>query len=160
MKTKFRVLIYITSIFLCLLIGYISGIKTKDSIDEWYSFLIKPSFNPPNWIFGPVWTFLYILMGISIGRFIIHTPRSLIKTVVIVLFISQLALNGWWSILFFGNKRPDFAFYEIIGLWLIILAYIIVTYRISKTSSILMIPYILWISFAAILNYSIWQMNS
>lgn len=160
MKTKYRVIIYIASILLCLLIGYISGIKTKDSINEWYSFLIKPSFNPPNWIFGPIWTFLYILMGISIGKILSHTEKSTIKTAVIILFISQLALNGWWSILFFGNKRPDWAFYEIIGLWMFILAYIIVAYRISKISSIIMIPYILWVSFAAILNYSIWQLNS
>jgi len=140
-------------------VGIGGGVFTAKAIPTWYTKLKKPSFNPPNWIFGPVWTLLFILMGIA--AFLVWRQgfdKKEVKTA-LGIFIFQLFLNLFWSIIFFGIHNPAVAFTEIISLWSAILALILAFYQISKTSAYLLIPYILWVSFAAYLNYAIWQLS-
>jgi len=143
---------------MCQLAGIIGSLFTTSSIPTWYATLIKPSFNPPNWIFAPVWIFLYLLMGISFYLIWIKSNNPNFSFLMSV-FLLQLVLNAFWSIIFFGLKSPLFAFVEIIVLWLTILICIILFFRISKISSYLLIPYILWVTFAAVLNFAIWKLN-
>lgn len=145
----------IISILLPFLASAIGGFFTVDSISTWYAGLIKPSFNPPNWIFGPVWSILYLLMGISL--YLVWIKKY--NKPAFMLFGIQLFLNALWSILFFGMRMPLFAFIEIIFLWIAILMTIIFFYRINKISAYLLIPYILWVSFAAVLNFTIAVLN-
>jgi tryptophan-rich sensory protein len=141
------------------LAGIIGSFFTTPSIDGWYSGIMKPALNPPAWVFGPVWTTLYALMGIA--AFIIWKKGLERREVKIALsiFIGQLALNTLWSIIFFGFHSPGGAFLEIIFLWLAILATIIAFAKISRPAVWLLAPYILWVSFAVYLNYSIWMLN-
>lgn len=137
----------------------IGSLFTQSSMSDWYLLLEKPVFNPPNWLFGPVWTFLYLLMGIA--AFLIWR-RGLDKKEVrfsLIVFLFQLSLNLFWSFIFFSLKNPGIAFTEIISLWFAILATIIAFYQIHKKAAYLLIPYLLWVSFAAFLNFSIWQLN-
>ena len=149
----------VISIFLPLIAGFIGSVFTTSSITTWYAALNKPSFNPPNWIFGPVWTILYLLMGISLYLIWSKGIKKRSSKTALVVFLIQLALNSLWSILFFGLKSPFLAFIEIIILWFMILATIINFYRISKIASYLLIPYLLWVSFAFVLNFSIVLLN-
>lgn len=145
----------VTSIILPFIASAIGGLFTVSSVSTWYVELIKPSFNPPGWVFGPVWTILYLLMGISL--YLVWTKKF--DKPAFTVFGVQLFLNTLWSILFFGLKNPLFAFIEIIFLWITILITIIYFYRINKTSAYLLIPYILWVSFAAVLNFAIFLLN-
>ena len=149
----------IISIVACEFAGIIGGIFTSRSIPTWYKKLKKPSFNPPNWIFGPVWTTLYLLMGISLYIIWNSGTNDPIKIIAMALFGVQLILNVIWSILFFGMRKPSYAFIEIIFMWIAILATIIIFYPISSLAAILLVPYLLWVSFASILNYYIWKLN-
>jgi tryptophan-rich sensory protein len=144
------------SIALCLSAGSIGSLATMPSIPTWYAGLNKPVFNPPNWIFGPVWTILYILMGISL--FLLWQKRKDAKQA-IILFLIQLSLNLLWSFMFFGWHWIGLAFVEILFLWLFILLTMIKAYPVSKTASFLLLPYILWVSFASFLNLNIWLLN-
>jgi len=143
------------AIVLCLSAGFIGSFFTVTGVNSWYTTINKPVFNPPNWVFGPVWTFLYILMGISLY----NIWNSKKNKSALMFFYAQLALNTLWSILFFGFENPLVAFVEIIILWAAILITIIKSYRISKAASYLLIPYILWVSFASVLNFSIYLLN-
>jgi translocator protein len=145
------------AILACLLVGAIGGFFTTSSIPTWYASLDKPSFNPPNWIFGPVWTMLYILMGISLA--LVWQNHTGGRRHAIKIFMIQLVLNLLWSILFFYLQSPLAAFNEIIVLWATILMAIYFFYRISKPAAYLLIPYILWVTFAAVLNFSIYILN-
>jgi len=149
----------IVSVLICQGVGAVGSIFTSPAISTWYAILQKPSFNPPNWIFAPVWTILFLLMGISL--YLIWSKGWADKRVKIALFIFgiQLVLNILWSFLFFGLQSPLYAFIEIIILWLAILLTIISFYRISKPAAYLLLPYILWVSFASILNFSIMILN-
>lgn len=148
----------IISLLLPQVAGIIGTVFTVKSIPTWYAALNKPSFNPPNWIFGPVWITLYVMMGISF--FIIWIKKDVPNSgFLFSLFILQLILNALWSIIFFGLKSPGFAFLEIIFLWLAILLCVIYFYKESVISSVLLIPYLLWVSYASLLNYFLWQMN-
>lgn len=147
------------SIVVCLSIGGISGFFTSSEIPIWYSTLNKPVFNPPNWIFGPVWTSLYILMGIAFWLIWKSNANIILKKRAMIFFAIQLFLNFWWSILFFGYHQLGFAFVEIILMWAFILLSIVSFYPISKIASYLLIPYICWVSFAAVLNFAIWKLN-
>jgi tryptophan-rich sensory protein len=122
---------------------------------EWYQGLEKPSWNPPSWVFGPVWTLLYILMGIAV--WLVWKERGFSTGV--YLFIAQLVLNAVWSWLFFGLNRPDLAFYEIVVLWLLILLTMMVFWRVRPAAGALFIPYLLWVSFASVLNHTLWKLN-
>ncbi|MDX2173428.1 MAG: TspO/MBR family protein [Bacteroidota bacterium] len=145
-------------IFIPLIIGAISGIATASSVDTWFLTLHKPSFNPPNYLFGPVWTTLYILMGISF-YLILQSSQDKLRTNAIVIFCVQLFLNFWWSFIFFKFQLLGIAFIEIIFIWLSILLMIYIFRKINKTAAYLQIPYLLWVSFASILNGSIWWLN-
>ncbi len=148
----------IISILICQLAGIIGSFFTKKAIITWYVNIQKPSFNPPNWIFAPVWISLYCVMGISL--FIIwKTNSSHIKKYAILFFSIQLILNALWSILFFGLKSPIAGFIDIILLWIAIVLTTIFFTKIKLSAGILMIPYLLWVSFALILNYYIVKLN-
>ncbi|MBU4351229.1 tryptophan-rich sensory protein [Candidatus Parcubacteria bacterium] len=143
----------------CQLAGLVGSIFTAPAINTWYSQINKPSFNPPNWIFAPVWTILFLLMGIS---FYLVWNKGLednkAKTAVLI-FKVQLGLNILWSMLFFGLRQPLLAFIEIIILWGFILMTIIRFYKISRVAAYLLLPYLLWVGFASFLNYSILILN-
>ena len=142
-----------------LIVGFIGSFFTTSNIPTWYTSLIKPSFNPPNYLFGPVWTILYILMGVA--AFLIWQKGIKKKKVkvAIYIFVAQLFLNMLWSILFFGLQNPLLALIEIFILWALILLTIVKFSEISKKATYLLIPYILWVSFASILNLFIYLLN-
>lgn len=142
---------------LCLLLGTASGFSTIDSITNWYQFLNKPSFNPPNWIFGPVWTLLYLIMGIAVAL-IWHTPHPNQKRA-LQLFAVQFVLNLGWSFIFFNLRELGIAFVEIIAMLIAIIFTIVAFYKINRKAAFLMIPYLCWVSFASVLNFSIWFLN-
>jgi translocator protein len=139
--------------------GSIGTIATTPAIPIWYAGLIKPSFNPPNWIFGPVWTLLFTLMGIA--AYVVWSQGKIKQHVKIALgvFVFQFLLNILWSFAFFGANSPLSGLLVIIPLWISIIVTIILFYRIQKISGYLLIPYILWVSFAMILNASIYSLN-
>lgn len=147
------------SIVVCQLAGFIGSFFTVSSVSTWYLTLNKPFFNPPSWLFGPVWISLYFLMGISLYLIWDEGIKSKQSKGALYIFGAQLILNSLWSILFFGLKSPLFAFIEIIILWIAIILTIKYFYRISKSASYLLIPYVLWVSFAAILNFFIFYLN-
>ena len=150
----------LTVVVTCLAIGYFSGIVSRSGIEIWYPTLIKPSFNPPNWIFAPVWSMLYIMMGIAAGLVWdrMDSDKETVKKALIV-FALQLALNALWSYLFFGLHNPMLAGVEIILLWLMIFETYTQFAKINKIAGYLFIPYLLWVSFAAVLNGGIWWLN-
>jgi benzodiazapine receptor len=143
-------------IFICEFAGIIGSIFNIKSIPKWYSKIKKPSFNPPSWIFGPVWTILYLLMGISL--YLVWNSGK-ITTLVIIIFSIQLILNMVWSFLFFGIKKPGYAFAEIILLWISIISMMFVFYQISNIAGLIQIPYLMWVTFASVLNFSLWKLN-
>ena len=124
----------------------------------WYGGLQKPFFNPPAWVFGPVWTVLFILMAVSAWLVWEEAEKKPVK-IPLVLFYMQLLLNVTWSGLFFGTGRPDLAFAEILVLWVFILAVTVLFYRVRWTAGILFVPYLAWVSFAVVLNGSVWWLN-
>lgn len=143
----------------CLAAGFIGSIFTSASIPTWYTTLEKPSFNPPNWLFAPVWTILFILMGVSaflVWRVGLSKPNV---KVALVIFIIQLIFNAFWSVAFFGLRSPIAGLIVIVILWVAILLTILSSIKVSITAGILLIPYILWVSFASILNVSIYILN-
>lgn len=174
----------IISVVVCEITGVAGAIFTAPSISSgWYAGLVKPSLNPPSWIFGPVWTMLYFLMGVAlflvwknewrVVRTLMH-PNSkkpwnkwserfwvgdLQKENIIAVFTVQLLLNAIWSPVFFGAQRPDLAFFILMALWCAIIYTIVNFYRVSRTAAWLLLPYVLWVSFAGYLNYSLWILN-
>ncbi|OCB75586.1 sensory protein TspO [Flavobacterium piscis] len=154
----------ITKIFvaliICLMVGYSASIVTRPSVETWYPTIIKPSFNPPNWIFMPVWTLLYILMAVAAGLVWdkIKEQNQEVK-VALGFFLIQLTLNAIWSYIFFGLKNPMLALIEIALLWLMIYETYLKFTKINKTAGYLLIPYMAWVAFAGILNASIWWLN-
>jgi len=146
------------SILIPLAIGFLGSIATSGSVNTWYKTLNKPSFNPPSWVFGPVWTVLYILIGLSF--YFVWTDNSgKQKKTAFIVYSFQLFFNLLWSFLFFGLRSPFAALIEIIALWIFIITNIIVFYKISNKAGLLLIPYLLWVTFATILNFSIYILN-
>jgi tryptophan-rich sensory protein len=149
-------------LILCILvqlsIGAVSGIATASGVNDWFLTIKKPVFNPPNYLFAPVWTMLYILMGISF-YIILQTPNSKSKKYAIAIFVIQLFLNFCWSFLFFKYQLIGVAFIEIILIWLSIICMIYAFYKINRSAAYLQLPYLLWVSFASILNGAIWWLN-
>ena len=146
-------------ISLCLILGNgLGGYFTFLSVETWYQTLNKPSFNPPDWVFGPVWTTLYILMGISIWL-VWKNEDSKTRTIAIKIFWFQLAFNVFWTYLFFGIKKIGLSFIEILFLSCLILINIIYFFKINKTASYLLIPYLVWVLYASLLTYNIWMLN-
>lgn len=158
-KTKNSILKLIVSIAICEGVGIAGSFFTTPAIPTWYRTLEKPAFSPPSWVFAPVWTTLFLLMGISL-YLIWDSKKSQHKQKmeIIAVFCIQLVLNLYWSILFFGLKNVGAAFINIIILWISILATIIVFSLISKKAAYLLIPYLLWVSFASYLNWGHWQL--
>jgi len=162
--------------------GVIGAAYTTPAITSWYKELAKPSWNPPNWIFGPVWTTLFVLMGISLYLVwsknfkvinkvfpkIKKVPNKIsekfwsgkwMKANIILIFSLQLLLNILWSVIFFAQQNPALAFFELIMLWFAIIFTMVNFYRVSKLSAWLLLPYLLWVSFAGFLNLTIWMLN-
>ena len=149
----------LVSILACQCAGLIGSIFTMNAIPTWYATLQKPSFTPPNWLFAPAWVTLYLLMSIS--AFIVWR-RGLSNPQVrkaLVVFIIQLILNALWSVIFFGLQSPVYGVIVIVALWIAILLTILKFSKISFLATVLLLPYILWVSFAAVLNVSIWLLN-
>lgn len=151
--TKSNIIKLILSLILPLSIGAFAGMFTSEAIPGWYATLNRPSFNPPNWIFGPVWTTLYILMGISFYM-IWKQEKSKERDLALLFFFIQLALNFAWSFIFFYFNKIGFAFAEIVLLWLSIVLMMIRFYKIKPITAYINIPYLLWVSFASMLNLS------
>ena len=152
------------------LFGIVGAIFTAFSVTTWFPTLVKSPLNPPSWVFSPVWTTLYILMGLA--AYLVWSKKksdgfptsalSLLgndRRIALIIFFGQLVLNTLWSVVFFGLRKPGWALVEIFVLWLAIIVTIISFNKISKLAALLLIPYLLWVSFAMILNYSIWQLN-
>lgn len=140
-------------------VGGLGGIATSSSVSSWYLTLTKPPWNPPSWVFGPVWTLLYILMGVAawlVWRLGVGDPKV---RVALVLFGVQLLLNLLWSVLFFGLRSPGWALLEIVVLWAFILATLLAFYRLRPAAGLLLVPYQLWVTFATALNTAIWWLN-
>jgi len=148
----------VIAILVCQLAGLAGAIYTSGSLTTWYATLAKPLFNPPNWIFAPVWITLFLLMGISLWLVWQKEKKKNINTA-FVFFSIQLVLNAMWSAFFFGMQNPLYALIDIALLWLAILATILSFWKISKPAAYLLVPYILWVSFAAVLNFYIWRLN-
>jgi len=157
---KSDILKLIVSLIICQLAGFVGSLFTTPSIPIWYASLEKPSFNPPNWVFSPVWISLFVLMGISlflVWQKTLHYPGV---SSALFWFGIQLFLNMLWSVLFFGLKSPFFAFVGIIFLWVAIFLTLIKSFKVSRLAGVLLVPYICWVSFAAVLNFSIWNLNA
>ncbi|WKL47081.1 TspO/MBR family protein [Flavobacterium pectinovorum] len=148
------------ALIVCLLVGYSASVVTRPSVETWYPTIVKPIFNPPNWIFMPMWTLLYILMAVAAGLVWdkIKEQNEEVKKA-LAFFLIQLTLNAIWSYLFFGLKNPMLALIEIALLWLMIYETYLKFIKINKTAGYLLIPYLAWVAFAAILNASIWWLN-
>lgn len=149
----------VASLIICQLAGIVGSVFTITSVVSWYPTLIKPSFSPPSYLFAPVWLTLYTLMGISL--YLVWQKKTKKKKVkqALILFGIHLFLNALWSVIFFGLKNIAFAFFEIIILWFFILVVIYKFWKIEPKAGILLLPYLLWVSFASILSYSIWLLN-
>lgn len=141
---------------LCLTAGIASGLGTAGEIASWYVNINKPSWNPPNWLFGPVWTILYIMMGVAVAL-VWHAGKNNKKA--IILFTVQFALNLCWSFIFFGLHQIGIAFIEIIIMWGFIVATIFAFSKINTKAAWLLVPYVSWVTFASILNGIIWFLN-
>jgi translocator protein len=124
---------------------------------EWYASLEKPSWNPPSWVFGPVWTTLYILMGVA--AWLVWDRYRGAATLALAVFVVQLIFNALWSYLFFGLQSPALAFAGIVILWVLIVATIVLFWRARTVAGVLLLPYLAWVSFAAVLNFTLWQLN-
>lgn len=144
---------------LCLLAGMLGSLVTTPKIGTWYALLIKPWGNPPTWVFGPVWTTLYVLMGIA-AWIIWKNDEEDGRSLALKLFAFQLGLNAMWSFLFFGMENPGAALINILVLWALILATTFAFQRISHAAAALLVPYLMWVTFASYLNCGIWLLNS
>jgi benzodiazapine receptor len=148
----------IACIVLCLAIGGVSGFATIDGLKSWYPSLIKPSFNPPNYLFGPVWSTLYALMGLGLFL-ILQSEKNEQRSLALKVFFLQLTLNFSWSFLFFTFHWLGISFIEIIAIWSCIILMVVSFWRCNKAAALIQIPYLLWVSFASVLNGSICFLN-
>ena len=154
-KSIFSLIIWITA---CLSAGILGALTTSPNT-QWFQSLNKPFFQPPNWLFGPVWTVLYILMSVSIWLISKQGFKTKIAKQALYLFITQLVLNSLWSLVYFGMQQILGAFVLIIFIWIFILLTIIWFSKINKVAGYLLLPYILWVSFATVLNAALWLLN-
>ena len=144
---------------ICLAVEFVSGWSTQSSVRDWYLQIRKPSWTPPGWIFAPVWTYLYITMGVA-AWLVWRGREHPAATASLWLFGLQLLFNGLWSVVFFGLRQPGWGLVDISLLWIVLLAATVFFFRVSPTAGFLMVPYLLWVSFASALNFSIWRLNS
>ena len=155
------------SIAIPLMAAAIGSVFTSESVSTWYQTIEKPTFSPPNWLFGPVWTTLYVMRGISLflvwratNTTTFTKDRRNRKIAAFIAFGSQLILNVLWSFIFFGLRSPQLAFAEIVILLISIVVTIVIFYKISRLAAVLMMPYAGWVTFASFLNLQIWLLNS
>jgi tryptophan-rich sensory protein len=148
-----------TSLIVCQLAGLLGSLFTAPAIPTWYQTLNKPSFTPPSWLFAPVWIGLYLLVGISLFLVWKKKEQDLRVNEALMIFFIQLILNAFWSIAFFGLRSPLLGLVDIIFLWMGILLTIQKFFKISRNGALLLLPYLLWVSFAALLNFSLWVLN-
>ncbi len=153
-----RYLGLVAFLVVCFAAAGIGGAVTTPKISTWYATLAKPSWNPPNWIFGPVWTTLYICMAVA--AWLVWRQEGFTGAKFpLILFAVQLVLNVLWSCIFFGLEKPGFAFVEVLVLWTAIAATTILFWQRSMVAGTLFVPYLAWVSFASILNFMIWKLN-
>jgi tryptophan-rich sensory protein len=155
-STVTSVLVLLGFLLFTLAVGFGAGQVTAPNIASWYGHLEKPSFNPPNWAFMPAWTTLYVLMAVAAWRVWRLTGW---RSAALALWLVQLALNFAWSFIFFGAHAPAAAFFELLAMWLAILATLIVFARTERWAGLLLLPYLGWVSFAGVLNFWVWQLN-
>lgn len=148
----------IVAVFGSELIGGLAVMLSSVSVTTWYPALVKPALNPPSWVFGPVWTTLYALMGVA-AFLVWKRPKSPARDLALAVFLGQLVLNGLWSFLFFGLQSPGLALIEFIILWGAIIATIMLFWKQYRPAAYLLAPYFLWVSFALYLNFEIWRLN-
>lgn len=159
MKDSARWLGLVVFMVICLGAGGLGAIATTPEIEGWYKTIAKPSWNPPDYVFGPVWTTLYVMMAVA--AWLVWKPKGLKAAALpLSLFGAQLALNVAWSWIFFGMHEPGWAFAEIVILWLAIVRTMVAFFRRSKVAGWLMAPYLAWVSFASVLNFTIWRLNA
>ena len=158
MTSRTRWIGLLVFIVICVGAGGLGAIATTPEIEGWYKTITKPSWNPPGWIFGPVWTTLYIMMAIA-AWLVWKQAGFKAAQLPLISFAVQLLLNVCWSWIFFGMHQPGWAFVEIIFLWLAILTTIILFFKKSVAAGGLMVPYLAWVSFASVLNFTIWRLN-
>lgn len=156
---KFQFIPFLINVLITLVIGFVASLVTRPQIAGWYSILKKPSFNPPAWLFAPVWSAIYLLIAISAYLVWKHRSRKPVYKVTRGIYIIQLFLNFMWSIVFFGFHQVFGAAVIIVLLWLTILLNISWFNKFNKTAGALLVPYLLWVSFAAVLNVSIYLLN-
>jgi tryptophan-rich sensory protein len=156
---KYAGAVLIVFFLLTFTVGLIGSLSTMHSVTTWYPSLRKPPWTPPSWLFGPVWTILYILISLS-GWLVWKAGPYRSVTGVLSIFTIQLILNGLWSYFFFGLRNMALAFADIVLLWVFIVLFIIMSWDKTRAASLLFIPYLCWVSFAAFLNLSIWTLNS
>lgn len=143
-------------LLVCFAVAGIGGLATAPNIPTWYTRLVKPAWTPPGWIFGPVWSFLYLSMAVA-AWLVWRRGNALVP---LSLFAVQLVFNAAWSWLFFGLHSPGAAFVDVVLLWMAILATMLVFWFRSTIAGLLFVPYLAWVSFAAVLNFAIWRLNS
>ena len=156
---KKKITYIVIAVAICLSIGFLSSFATQSSVGGWYASLNKPDFNPPNWLFAPVWNFLYITMGTAAGLVWAKGFHHLWVKTALYHFGFQLLLNASWSIVFFGLKSPFWALVIIIALLVLIFLTIKWFKIVSNVAALLLVPYLAWVCFAAVLNYNIWALN-
>jgi len=150
-------LMLIVFLAICLGVGALGSIPTAKSVRDWYPTLQKPPGTPPSWVFGPVWTTLYVLMAVSAWQ--VWREYGWGARAALLIFFAQLALNLAWSGIFFGARQIGFALFEIIVLWLAILFNVVVFFPLNTVSAYLLLPYLLWVTYASYLNCGIWLLN-
>jgi tryptophan-rich sensory protein len=150
-------LVLILFLAICLAVGALGSLPTASSVRSWYPTLRKPPGTPPSWIFGPVWTTLYVLMAVS--AWLVWRQYGWGARGALFIFTAQLALNLAWSGIFFGARLPGVALLEIVVLWLAILFNVFVFYALRPIAALLLVPYLLWVTYASYLNFGIWRLN-
>jgi len=161
MSRSYHISVWIV-FYLCVQVASSAGfVFPLGDANPWYATLTDPSFAPPSWVFGPVWTTLYILIATSAYRVVVSLDHSWNKWVPLAvgLWALQLSLNTIWTPVFAGAQNLEVALYYIVMLWVSIAAYIVVSWKIDRTASLIMVPYLAWVSFATVLNYTYWQLN-
>jgi len=151
--------VFLLFLLLPLAVGGLGGWATAQGVRDWYPGLVKPPFNPPSWVFGPVWTSLYLLMGIASHRVWMRWGRDPRSGPALGVYGLQLFLNGVWSFLFFAFRSPGAALVDIVLLWAALATTVVLFFRVDRWSGWLMTPYLAWVTFASVLNYAIWTLN-
>lgn len=152
-----QIMALIVSLGVCFAAAGLGGLATSRSVTSWFQTLNRPSFQPPDWLFGPVWSVLYTLMGVS--AWLVYRRTGTVRSTAMAIFAVQLALNTLWSVLFFGLRMPGLAAIEIVALLLAIVATIAAFARVSRPAAALLLPYVAWVAFATALNVAIWRLN-